>query len=84
MDGDEDKPFEGMFGNSCEIKMFEYLLSCPNFDFNISELGKIIGISRSSANTIVKRFLKWGILEKRKKRPTKKLLRKRLPGEWKI
>ncbi|MCK4367546.1 MAG: hypothetical protein KAW84_06320 [Thermoplasmata archaeon] len=62
---DFEKPFEGILGTSSEVELLEYLLSCPDFTFNITELAKISEVpSRRTCNDIVKRFLKWGILVK--------------------
>ena len=58
-----EKPFEGILGNSCELQVIDYLLALPNFDFNISELSRKMGVSRSSIDRIVKKFLRWNILK---------------------
>lgn len=63
-----EKPFEGILGNSCELQVIDYLLALPNFDFNISELSRKMGVSRSSIDRIVKKFLRWDILKKTGKR----------------
>lgn len=47
------------------MRLLEYLLSCPNFSFSISELARSGEVpSRRTCNDIVKRFLKWEILNK--------------------
>ncbi len=62
---DTEKPFEGILGTSSEIELLEYLLSCPDFSFNVSELARISEVpSRRTCSDIVKRFLKWEILRK--------------------
>jgi hypothetical protein len=56
------KPFEGLLGNSCELRMLEYLLPLQGIDFNITELGEEVGVSRVTATKIVVKFIKWGLL----------------------
>ncbi len=56
------KAFEGLLGNSCELRMLEYLLPLEGMDFNITELGEEVGVSRVTATKIVTKFIEWGIL----------------------
>jgi DNA-binding transcriptional ArsR family regulator len=56
-----DRPFEGILGNTVELRLFEYLLSLPKRDFNITELTKVSGVSRTSVDRTIKEFLAWGI-----------------------
>ena len=57
------KPFEGIFGNTPELRMLEFLLPLEGVDFNITELAEEVGISRPTAQKIVKKFLEHGILK---------------------
>jgi predicted DNA-binding transcriptional regulator len=61
------KPFEGLLGNNCELRMFEYLLPFDGMDFNITELAEEVGVSRVTATRIAKKFVKWGILNSEKR-----------------
>lgn len=56
------KPFEGLLGNSCELRMIEYLLPLEGIDFNITELGEEVGVSRVTATKIVTKFVEKGLL----------------------
>lgn len=56
------KPFEGLLGNSCELRMLEYLLPLEGIDFNITELKEEVGVSRPTATKIATKFIKWGLL----------------------
>lgn len=56
------KPFEGLLGNNCELRMLEYLLPLEGMDFNITELAEEVGVSRVTATRIAKKFVEWGIL----------------------
>jgi hypothetical protein len=56
-----DRPFEGILGNTVELRLFEYLLSLPKRDFNITELTKVSGVSRTSVDKTIKEFLAWEI-----------------------
>ncbi len=56
------RPFEGLLGNSCELRMLEYLLPLEGIDFNITELGEEVGVSRVTTSKIVTKFVEWGLL----------------------
>jgi hypothetical protein len=64
----ERKPFEGLLGNTKELRAMQKLMSMSDFDFNISELSKVVGVSRNSAMVITYKFLEWGILIKKMRR----------------
>jgi len=56
-------PFEGLLGSSCELKIIEFLLPLKELEFNITELSEEVNISRPTADRIVKKFVKWGLME---------------------
>ena len=56
------KPFEGLLGNNCELRMLEYLLPLDGMDFNITELAEEVGVSSVTATRIAKKFVEWGVL----------------------
>ena len=58
----KEKPFEGILGNTCELRLLEYLMSMPNFDFNITEISNVSGVSRQSTDKVIKKFLEWNIV----------------------
>ncbi|CVK34330.1 conserved protein of unknown function [Methanoculleus bourgensis] len=41
------RPFEGVFGNTCELRLLEFLLPLDGMKFNITELSEEAGVSRS-------------------------------------
>lgn len=57
-----NKPFEGLLGNTSELRMIEYLLPLDKIEFSIGELAKDVGISKIIADRNVKKFVKWGLL----------------------
>ncbi|MBU4374260.1 MAG: winged helix-turn-helix domain-containing protein [Euryarchaeota archaeon] len=57
------RPFEGLLGNNCELRMLEYLLPLQGIEFNITELAEEVGVSRVTATRIVKKFAEWGVLK---------------------
>jgi DNA-binding transcriptional ArsR family regulator len=59
-------PFEGVLGNSSELRMLEYLLPLEGIDFNITELAEGIGVSRVTVTRIVKKFVELGVLNSKK------------------
>jgi len=64
----ERKPFEGVLGNTKELRAIQKLLSMPDIDFNVSELSRIAGMSRNSAMVTIAKFQQWGILVKKMRR----------------
>lgn len=61
------KPFEGLLGNNCELRMLEYFLPLEGIDFNITELSEEVGVSRVTATRIAKKFVEWEILNSKKR-----------------
>ena len=57
-----NRPFEGLLGNNCELRLIEYLLPLEGIDFNITELAEGVGVSRVTVTRIVKKFVDWEIL----------------------
>jgi DNA-binding transcriptional ArsR family regulator len=58
----EQKPFEGVLGNTSELRLLQYLISLPKLDFNISELSRVSGVTRPPVDRVIKRFAEWGIV----------------------
>ena len=56
------RPFEGVFGNTCELRMLEFLLPLEGMEFNVTELSDEVGVSRVTVGRVVKKFVAWGIL----------------------
>ncbi|NVO66937.1 winged helix-turn-helix domain-containing protein [Methanofollis tationis] len=56
------RPFEGVFGNTCELRLLEFLLPLDGMAFNITELSEEAGVSRVTVGRVVKKFVEWGIL----------------------
>jgi len=55
------RPFEGIFGNTCELRLIEFMLPLDDMYFNVSELAEEAGVSRTTAGKIAKKFIDWGI-----------------------
>lgn len=64
------RPFEGVFGNTCELRLLEYLLPLDGMKFNVTELSEEAGVSRVTAGRVVKKFVDWGILNADNRRVT--------------
>ncbi|MEA2035775.1 MAG: hypothetical protein U9N40_09935 [Euryarchaeota archaeon] len=56
------RPFEGVFGNTCELRLLEFLLALDDMKFNITELSEEAEVSRVTVGRVVRKFVKWGIL----------------------
>lgn len=60
---DMTRPFEGVFGNTAELRVMEFLLPLKDLDFNISELAEEAGISRPTATKVVNKFVEYGVMK---------------------
>lgn len=66
--GQTEKPFQGVFGNTVELRLLEHLLSLPRVDFTVTELNRISEVSRPMVDKTVKKFLDWKIIRRAGKR----------------
>jgi len=57
------RPFEGLIGNSGELKLLQFLLPLKDMEFNISELALEADVSRPVTDRVVKKFVKYGIMK---------------------
>lgn len=55
-------PFEGLLGNGCELKLIEFIMPLKAMEFNLTELAEEVGVSRPTVDRIVKKFVKWGLM----------------------
>jgi len=56
-------PFEGLFGDTSELRVIQFLLPLKGLEFNISELARNTGISRQTMISITKKLTKWNVLK---------------------
>jgi len=56
-------PFEGLFGNTSELKVIQFLLPLKGLEFNISELARGTGVSRQTMVSVTKKLAKWNVLK---------------------
>lgn len=56
------EPFESLLGNTCELKLIEYLLPLEGLEFNITELAEEANISRATVTKVVQKFIEWDLL----------------------
>lgn len=59
---DSTPPFEGLFGNTCELRLLEFLLPLDSMSFSAAELADEIEADTSSVEKIAQKFVAWGIL----------------------
>ena len=57
------KPFEGFLGNNVELRVIEFLLPFHGVEFNITDLAKEAGVSRTTADRVVKKFVEWNFMK---------------------
>src|SRR4030042_733373 len=58
-----ERPFQGILGNTSELRVLEHLASLPKLDFNITELARAARLSRPAADMVAKKFAEWGVIE---------------------
>jgi predicted transcriptional regulator len=58
-----EKPFEGILGNSCELRTIEFLLPLNGMEFNVTELAEEVGVSWPTAQRVVSKFVDWGMMK---------------------
>lgn len=62
-----ENPLEGLFGNTPEAKLWEFLIGTPDYDYTKKELAENSEISRKTVYKIIVKFLEWGILKETRK-----------------
>lgn len=58
----KDRPFEGLLGNTVELRVLERLIASPETEFNVAELSNMTGVHRDSASKVINKFLRWNVL----------------------
>jgi hypothetical protein len=56
-------PFEGLFGDTSELRVVQFLMPLKGLEFNISELARSTGISRQTMISVTKKLTKWNVLK---------------------
>jgi len=56
-------PFEGVFGDTSELRVIQFLLPLKGLEFNRSELARGTGISRQTMISVMKKLAKWNVLK---------------------
>jgi hypothetical protein len=56
-------PFEGLFGDTSELRTIQFLLPVSGLRFNISELARETRISRQTMMRVVAKLTKWNVLK---------------------
>lgn len=59
----DETPFEGILGNSVELRLLEHLMALPKMNFTVTELAKKAGVSRQSTSRVLKKLLRWKVLK---------------------
>jgi DNA-binding transcriptional regulator GbsR (MarR family) len=57
------QPFEGVFGNTSELKVIQFLLPLSDLVFNISEIARSVGVSRQTLEPVIKKLTRWNVLK---------------------
>jgi hypothetical protein len=57
------RPFEGVFGDTSELKVVQFLLPLSDLEFNISEISRSVGVSRQTLEPVIKKLTKWNVLK---------------------
>ena len=57
------KPFDGLLGDTKELRILDFLLQMESFSFNITELEREADVSRPTATRIIRMFKERGIVK---------------------
>lgn len=60
------QPFEGLFGDTCETRILQFLLPMYGIEFDVAELTEEVRLTRQSISKVMKKFSNWGIVKARK------------------
>lgn len=57
-------PFEGLMGNTCNLRVIEYLLPLKNTKFNEKDLIEDIGVSKPTIIKAIRKFTEYELIKK--------------------
>ena len=57
-------PFEGILGDTCELRILEFMLPLKDGVYNVHEISEIIESNTREINIAMDRFVKWGVMNK--------------------
>jgi DNA-binding transcriptional ArsR family regulator len=60
------QPFEGIFGDTCETRLLQFLLPMYGIEFDMAELTDEIKLTRQSVSKAMKKFSEHGMVKIRK------------------
>lgn len=60
------QPFEGLFGDTCETRLLQFLLPMYGIEFEMTELVEEIGLTRQSIAKAMNKFAERGMVKIRK------------------
>jgi len=60
------QPFEGLFGDTCETRLLQFLLPMYGIEFDMAELTEEIQLTRQSIAKVMKKFSDRGMVKIRK------------------
>lgn len=59
---EQARPFEGLLGDTTELRIAEKLMALRSFLLNQKEVAERVGITRQSAAKVLEKFQKWGLV----------------------
>jgi len=59
------KPFEGLFGNTAETRLIQFLLGLEDMPFTKEELAQEMEVSEGKAEMVIKTMLRFGVLKEK-------------------
>ena len=60
------QPFEGLFGDTCETRLLQFLLPMYGIEFGMADLTEEIGLTRQSISKAMNKFSSRGMVKIRK------------------
>ncbi len=61
-----NQPFEGLFGDTCETRLLQFLLHMYGIEFDMADLTEEIRLTRQSISKAMKKFSDRGMVKIRK------------------
>ncbi len=58
------EPFEGLLGDTCELRVLEFMIPLKDCLYTTQEIADMIKSSRREVNIAMEKFVKWGVMNK--------------------
>ena len=63
-DNNGEYPFEGILGDTCELRILKFMLPLKDCVYSVQEISEVIESNAREINIAMDRFVKWGVMNK--------------------